>query len=83
MIVACGEAVVDLFVTEARRRQLAAAHRSLVDHSAGCSSNHNRLVSPVAVRITRMERRTGLGKAALAFSIRCERSATWTSVSRR
>jgi hypothetical protein len=37
------------------------------------------VVAPIAMRITCMERRTALTKAALAFSIRCQRSATWTA----
>jgi hypothetical protein len=35
------------------------------------------VVAPIAVRTTRMERRTASRKAELAFSIRCQRSATW------
>jgi hypothetical protein len=35
------------------------------------------VVEPIALRIARMDLRTALRKAELAFSIRCQRSATW------
>jgi hypothetical protein len=47
--------------------------------SARVSSSGLIVVAPTAVRIARMERRTALRRAALAFSIRCQRSATWTA----
>ena len=45
--------------------------------SAQVSNSGLIIVAPIAVQITRIDRRTAPRKAALAFSIRCQRSATW------
>ena len=44
---------------------------------AQVSSSGLIVVAPIATQIPRMERRTASRKAALAFSIRCHRSAIW------
>jgi hypothetical protein len=50
---------------------------SYCSRSAQVSSSGLIVVAPIAARITRMDRRTASRKAELAFSIRCQRSATW------
>ena len=38
------------------------------------------MVAPIAARIGRMDLRTASVNAALAFSIKCQRSATWIAL---
>ena len=45
--------------------------------SAAVSKSGFMVVAPIAARTWRMDLRTASRKAWLAFSIRCQRSATW------
>lgn len=38
------------------------------------------VIAPMALRIWRIDLRTASRKAWLAFSIKCQRSATWTAL---
>ena len=49
----------------------------VLELSAQVSRSGLIVVAPIAVRIARMDLRTASRKAELAFSIRCQRSATW------
>ena len=50
--------------------------------SAQVSSSGLMVVAPIVARIGRMDLRTAVKNAALAFSMRCQRSATWMAAGR-